>query len=120
MRKQCYVIEEQEIASCKNILLRCQLLYYSFCLRYFHKLYIHLKRISCRIEWFVFQLHSLKHVRVIIIFLMIRKAIILAFRSQGVKNHTVMNCSDWIDELVVVSLLSESTGVVPEYFSHNV
>ena len=54
--------------------------------RYFHKLYIHLKRISCRIEWFLFQLHSPKHARVIIIILlMIRKAIVLAFRSQGVK-----------------------------------
>ena len=46
---------------------------------------VHLKRISCRIEWFLFQLHSPKHARVIIILLMIRKAIILAFRSQAVK-----------------------------------
>ena len=51
---------------------------------------IHLKRISCRIEWFLFQLHSPKHARVIIIILlMIRKAIILAFRSQGVKHKAL-------------------------------
>ena len=46
---------------------------------------IHLKRISCRIEWFLFQLHSPKHAGgIIIILLMVRKVIILAFRSQGV------------------------------------
>ena len=42
-------------------------------------------------EWFLFQLHSPKHARVIIItLLMIRKAIILAFRSQGV-NQKITN-----------------------------
>ena len=49
-----------------------------------------MKRISCRIEWFLFQLHSLKHARVIIIILLvIRKATILAFWSQGVKLDAV-------------------------------
>ena len=87
MHKLCYVIENERLHHAKIFSLRCQLLYYSFCLRYFHKLYIDLKRISCRIECFIFQLHSPKHVQVIIIILlMIRIAIILAFRSQGVKS----------------------------------
>ena len=88
MWKLCYVIKKREITSCKNIFSSICLLYYSFRLGYFHKLYIGLKRISCRIEWFLFQLHSPKHARVIvIILLMIHKAIILAFQSQGVKAH---------------------------------
>ena len=113
MRKLCYVIKNERLHHAKIFLLRCQLLYYLFHLRYFHKLYIHLKRISCRIEWFLFQLHSPKHARaIIIILLMIRKAIILVLRSQGDKNglpgHTtlVANCkrpvSLWRSFFVIV------------------
>ena len=95
----------------KMFSLQCQLLYYSFCLRYFHKLYIHLRRISYRIEWFLFQLHSPKHARVIIIILlMICKA---EFRSQGVNVYRLQEITICIDIEVNTAPFHITTLIAP-------
>ena len=84
MQKLCYVIKNEimqkyfcfDAGAC---ITRC-------ILGIFISYNINLIRISFKIQWFLSQLHSPKHARVIIIILFInRKAIILAFHSQGVK-----------------------------------
>ena len=65
---------------------RYQRLYFLLSLWYSNEFYIDLKAISCRI-WFLLQVHSLKHARVII-FIMnhYHNATIVVFRPQRVKN----------------------------------
>ena len=63
MRKLNFVIQKRVIASCMP---QWQRLYFFVSLLQSNKFYIDLKGISCRIEWFLSQVHNPKHARVVI------------------------------------------------------
>ena len=61
-----------------------QRLYFLLSLWYSNEFYIDLKAISCRIEWYLFQVYRPKHTEVIIFILACyHKAIIVAFGLKG-------------------------------------